>query len=578
MQELKEALKKACQDSFGVDIEPELTRPEEKFGDYATNVALQLGKRLGKNPREIAEQLVAALKELPILAKRDVAGPGFINFTLTDGMLSRIAESATQLPMPLAGQTVVVEYSDPNPFKVLHVGHLYTSVVGDGVANLLEAAGAKVHRVNFGGDVGLHVAKTLWALLKELGGAYPEKLAGISERERSNWMAEAYIKGTRIYDESSAGNADIQIKLDILLINQIVYSFWSDDALHQNTTYSSSNPESLKIDVEKLREIYKITRQWSYDYFNNFYAQIGTHFEKYYPESATIEPGMKAVKENVGKVFEESDGAIVFKGEVHNMHTRVFINSQGLPTYETKDVGLIILKNQDYHFDRSIVITGNEQSEYMQVVLKAVEQIEPELAKKTTHITHGMVRLPGSQKMSSRLGNIVSADSVLEMARQANKAVNKQDNEDTALGAVKYSFLKHRLGADLVYDPAESVSLEGNSGPYLQYAHARACSILQKAGGKAQNAKPDKLDKDERSLARKLSEYPEVVQKATAELMPHHICTYLYELAQTFNSFYESSRIIGNEREALRLALVKSYQEVLKNGLGLLNIDAPESI
>lgn len=578
MQELKEALKKACQDSFGVDIEPELTRPEEKFGDYATNVALQLGKRLGKNPREIAEQLVAALKELPILAKRDVAGPGFINFTLTDGMLSRIAESATQLPMPLAGQTVVVEYSDPNPFKVLHVGHLYTSVVGDGVANLIEAAGAKVHRVNFGGDVGLHVAKTLWALLKELGGAYPEKLAGISERERSNWMAEAYIKGTRIYDESSAGNADIQIKLDILLINQIVYSFWSDDALHQNATYSSSNPESLKIDVEKLREIYKITRQWSYDYFNNFYAQIGTHFEKYYPESATIEPGMKAVKENVGKVFEESDGAIVFKGEVHNMHTRVFINSQGLPTYETKDVGLIILKNQDYHFDRSIVITGNEQSEYMQVVLKAVEQIEPELAKKTTHITHGMVRLPGSQKMSSRLGNIVSADSVLEMARQANKAVNKQDNEDTALGAVKYSFLKHRLGADLVYDPAESVSLEGNSGPYLQYAHARACSILQKAGGKHQNAKPDKFDKDERSLARKLSEYPEVVQKATDELMPHHICTYLYELAQTFNSFYESSRIIGNEREALRLALVKSYQEVLKNGLGLLNIDAPESI
>jgi arginyl-tRNA synthetase len=207
------------------------------------------------------------------------------------------------------------------------------------------------------------------------------------------------------------------------------------------------------------------------------------------------------------------------------------------------------------------------------VVLKAIEQFAPELVAATKHLTHGIVKLKGGVKMSSRKGNILRAVDVLDAAAEANKkAIGKDDNQ-VVLGAVKYAFLKQRTGGDIVYDPDESVSIEGNSGPYLQYAHARACSILTKA---KEPGVLDALDENERSLARKLGEYTEVVDKATDELMPHHICTYLYELAQTFNRFYEKTKVVGSERETQRAQLVASYAQTLKDGLGLLNIAAPD--
>ncbi|HLA49251.1 MAG TPA: arginine--tRNA ligase [Candidatus Saccharimonadales bacterium] len=548
MQELADLIKIAVKETFNADIEPELTRPEEQFGDFSTNVALQLAAEQDKKPRDIAQQLVSQLKS-PMLAKIEVAGPGFINFWLSDEALAKLL--AAEPTKSLKGQEVVVEYSDPNPFKVLHVGHLYTSVVGDAIAKVLESAGAKVHRVNFGGDVGLHVAKTMWAILSSLGGELPEKLAQVEKGQRAQWLAERYVQGNNAYEKTKATKTEIE-QLNVRLYQ-----------IHEQGDKASP-----------LAQIYWTTRSWSYEYFDEFYGRIGSHFEKYYPESETAGPGLKAVKANIGKVFEESDGAIVFKGEVHNMHTRVFINSQGLPTYETKDVGLILKKWEDYHFDKSIVITGNEIYEYMQVVLKAVEQFAPELVQKTTHITHGLVKLAGGMKMSSRLGNIIKAEDVLDAAMAANKEINQQENADIALGAVKYAFLKSRIGADIIFDPAESVSLQGNSGPYLQYAYVRARSILQKA--EVQDMKIDKFEEGERSLARKISEYPEVIEKAVSELMPHHIATYLYELAQTFNRFYENNRVVGNSREALRLKLVESYANTLKNGLKLLNIPVLE--
>jgi arginyl-tRNA synthetase len=182
-------------------------------------------------------------------------------------------------------------------------------------------------------------------------------------------------------------------------------------------------------------------------------------------------------------------------------------------------------------------------------------------------------------KMSSRTGNVYPA---MKLLLDVKDAVHEQYpdspvRKEVTFAAVKYALLKHRLGADIVVDVKESISLEGNSGPYLQYAYARACSILAKAES-TRGAEDTKFDENERSLARKISEYPEVVNKAVTELMPHHICTYLYELAQTFNSFYESSRIIGDEREALRLKLAVTYANVLKSGLGVLNITAPEKM
>jgi len=550
MEPIKQAVARVVQELFGVEAGVELTRPAEQFGDYATNVALQLAGKLGKPPREIAEAIAGKLQDAAI-AKADVAGPGFINITLSNGALAAAVGKATDKPQDYAGKTVVTEYSDPNPFKVLHAGHLYTSVVGDGIANLLENAGAAVHRVNFGGDVGLHVAKTMWAILQQLGGENPGKLAEVPENDRAQWLSEAYVTGTNAYED------DESAKAQIIDLNKRVYQIQNDG--------DHDSP---------LGQIYWTTRQWSYDYFDKFYARIGSKFEKYIPESEVAGLGLQTVREHVGTVFKESDGAIIFDGEAHGLHTRVFINSEGLPTYEAKDVGLIERKWNDYHFDLSVVITGHEQEQYMAVVLKAIEQFQPELAQKTRHFTHGLVKLQGGVKMSSRKGNILRAEDILDEAAEANHAAREKDDPDTVLGAVKYSFLKQRMGGDIIYDPNESVSLEGNSGPYLQYAHARARSILAKAGGAG--GEMSDLQPGERSLARKISEFPEVVGMATNELMPHHICTYLYELAQNFNRFYEQNRVIGDERQAARLQLVAHYADVLKAGLGLLGIVAPE--
>jgi arginyl-tRNA synthetase len=566
-QQLEKTVAQVVFEILGIDVSVELTRPEEQFGDYATNVALQAAKQAGRPPREIAEELAeqlrAALKDH--VSEVTVAGPGFINLRLSDRALQHEVGNMLDTTVPYGcshlykGQTVVAEYSDPNPFKVLHAGHLYTSVMGDAIANLFAAAGGDVHRVNFGGDVGMHVGKTMWAILRKLGGPHPRKLADIDPAERSEWLAAAYVEGNNAYDDDEVAKAEM------IALNKQVYRFHAEN--------DRESPEA---------RIYWACRQWSYDYFDEFYARIGTKFEKYYPESRVADLGLRTVKEHIGTVFEESDGAVVFKGEPFGLHTRVFINSEGIPTYEAKDVGLIMHKWQDYQFDRSLIITGSEQLQYMAVVLKAIEQFKPELSQRTTHLTHGLVKLAGGVKMSSRKGNILRAVDVLEAAAEANRqAMGKEAKDDAqvVLGAVKYAFLRQRMGGgDIIYDPIESVSLQGNSGPYLQYAHARASGILRKASINIGSGTSAELTAGERSLARKLSEYPEVIGTATEELMPHHICTYLYELAQTFNRFYENNRVIGDDREADRVALVKAYKGILADGLGLLGIAAPDQM
>ena len=530
---------------------------DPKYGDVATNAAMIYAKELGRAPRELAAELAAAIKQsVGGIGAADVAGPGFINMTLSDEAVAAGATGATTArPKNFAGKQVVAEYSDPNPFKVLHVGHLYTSAVGDAISNLIRAAGGTVHAVNFGGDVGLHVAKTMWAIVRDLGGEHPEGLERIAEDGRSGWMATCYVAGTGAYED------DEEAKAAIIKLNAEIYRIQAE-----------GDHESA------IAKIYWTCRKWSYDYFDAFYARIGTNFEKYYPESETTGLGLKTVREQLAKgVYKESKGAVVFEGEPYGLHTRVFITSQGLPTYEAKDVGLIMTKWQDYKFDYSVIITGNDILEYMKVVLKSIEQFEPELAKRTAHLTHGNVKLAGGVKMSSRKGNFVRAVDVLDAAAEASVKANAQNDEQVVLGAVKYSFLKQRIGADLIFIPEESVSLEGNSGPYLQYAHARARSILAKSDAKLPG-KLSALDDAERKLARKISEYPDVLAQAVDELMPHYVCTYLYELAQTFNRFYEASRVVGDAREEVRLKLVELYADVLRDGLSILGITAPNRL
>jgi arginyl-tRNA synthetase len=559
--QLKEKINSIVAREFGEGLDVsriDVSRTAEvKFGDFATNAAMVFAKELKMPPRQIADQLIPLLKEtMPELASIEVAGPGFINMTLTDEAIFNASKLAVSYrPDTYAGKQVVAEYSDPSSFKVLHAGHLYTSVVGDAVANLLEMAGGDVHRVNFGGDVGLHVAKTMWAILLKLGGEYPERLELVDSSERAEWMSMRYVEGNNAYEENES------IKTQMADLNKRVYQLFEKS--DHDTPFA---------------QIYWTCRKWSYDYFAQFYARIGSYFEKYYPESETGPVGLSTVREQLEKgVYKRSQGAVVFEGEPYGLHTRVFINSQGLPTYEAKDVGLIMMKWDDYHFDKSIVLTDSAQEEYMAVVLKSIEQYAPKLSKATTHITHGRVKLAGGQKMSSRKGNIVRAVDVLDLAAKANQLASGRDDPVVVLGAVKYAFLKQRLGSDVIYTPEESVSLDGNSGPYLQYAHARARSILRKSKHEI-GSKQNQLSEGERILASKISQFPDVIEKSVNELMPHTVCTYLYEAAQVFNRFYETNRVIGDEREGVRIELVNLYADILKTGLAILGIEAPDQL
>ena len=555
MDDIRKVIGDVCRELYGVEIEPELTRPDPKFGDFSTNIALQLASQLDKKPREIAEELSACISS-PDIATTNIAGPGFINFFLSDAALLRSLHEPTTVSRPLDGKIVVAEYSDPNPFKVLHAGHLYTTLVGNAVANLLEVGGANVKRVNFGGDVGLHVAKAMWAIIREVGAANPEEfLALVTEDKRPEWISGLYVQGNEAYESDEIS------KQEIIDINQRVYG------LHSSEDRSSD-----------FAKIYWTCRQWSYDGFEKLYEKLGVApFDKYYPESETTDLGLESAAELLQKgILEKSEGAIVYHGEKDGLHTRVFINSNGLPTYETKDLGLVLAKWRDYHFDQSIMITANDIQEYMKVVLKVVSTTTPEIASRSTHITHGLIKLAGGQKMSSRKGNILLANDVLDAAAKASADSGNRVDPEVTIGAVKYAFLKNRIGGDIVYDPAESVSIEGNSGPYLQYAHARARSIISKSSSTP--TQPDSLEAWERILVKKIGEYPEVVAKAVTDLMPHHICTYLYELCQEFNRFYENSRVIGDPRESFRLSMLVSYADVLKNGLEILGITAPDKM
>lgn len=550
-QDLEHAVAAAVKDLFGVELGVELTRPDEQFGDYATNVALQLAKQVGKNPREIAdavrEKLLEAVKG-SLVADVTVAGPGFLNLTLTDtALLSSVSSVPAQKRV---GNVVVIETNNPNPFKAMHIGHAYNAILADTMANLLAGDGADVHRVSYHGDVGTHVGKSMWAILKETGGDVG-KLEQIEPAERNKFMSRMYAEGSRAAKESE------EVKKEV------------DELAKQ----------SFKLDDPTYKAIYDICAKWSYDELDTIIARLGNvPIERRYVESETEEPGKRLIIENTPEVFTQSDGAYIFEGSKYGSFDNVYIGSHGNGLYGAHDMGLVQLKYADYpNLDESIVVTGNEQGAYFVGVIAASELCIPELKGKLKNYPTGLVKLT-TGKMSSRTGDVVEIGWLFSEFGKAIQERGGVDDDEIIAGALRYQFLKTKLGGDAVFDVNEAVSLTGNTGSYLQYAHARARSILAKS--QAPDSKlqvPDsEFEPDERGLLRKITEYNEVVERAANELMPHYICTYLYELAQKFNQFYEHNRVIGDEREAVRLALVEHYAGTLKNGLNLLGITAPE--
>lgn len=542
---------------FDVDADVVLTRPDAQFGDYATNVALQLAKPLGKPPREIAEMIAAELRSHEDFSEVTIAGPGFINVRLSQSaLLGLVRKEPTAF---YANQRIVFEYSCPNAFKELHTGHLYQTLFGDIVSRLFMVGGAKLQRTSFGGDVGLHVAKCLWGMRQTLGGEDPSKLDDIDSDpfERARWISSCYVVGAKAYED------DEVIKQEIDELNKTIYAF-----------HDTNDHESL------LAQLYWTTRQWSFDYFEAFYALIEVAPLRYYAESETAPVGLAVVREQLaaGKL-KESDGAVVFEGdETKHLHTRVFITSKGLPTYETKDIGVIWQEKAEYNFDHRYLLTGNDQKEYMRVVFAAAETFRPELAGTMTHFTNGTVRFGDGSKMSSRLGNVTRGIDVVDAVREkvATLVEDESLRNDVVIGAIKYAFARYKIGGDIAFNLDETVSLQGNSGPYLQYSHARARRILEKVTVPATS--PTVVHDEDRALVRKLGEYHEAINLAIKELAPHHICNYLFELAQEFNRYYEKNQVVGSEHEAHRAGLVSLYADTLRAGLMILGIHAPEKM
>lgn len=546
MEKIREQLEKVIKELYGIDFSANLSEaPENIDADYSTNAPLKLTRELHKPPMAIAEELKTKFDHA------STSAPGFLNLTITDDYLkNEITELSENFESAVssdeyADKTIICEFSDPNPFKVLHVGHLYTSIVGDSISRLFENAGATVIRANFGGDVGLHVAKTMYVLRQK-------SIEDLTIED----IARCYVEGTAAYDEDETAHEEIT------KLNKEIYKINSEN-FHDSD----------------LAKLYWRGRELSYDYFNDFYAKIGVKFDKYYPESTVADLGLKTVKDQLGRgVYEMSDGATIFNGDKYGLHTRVFINKEGVPTYEAKDVGLILTKWQDYHFDKSVVITGSEQLDYMKVVLKSIEQFEPELVAKTSHLIHGLVKLPGNVKMSSRKGNFLKAVDVLDMIKDELKSEYNSEDERVIMAATKYAFLKYKMGGDIIFDPKESVKMTGNSGPYLLYSAVRAKKILQKSEAKGEQKEDYDLDPAERNLIKKILEYKPILKDATNEMAPHKVANYLYELAQEFSRFYENCQVNGCDKETERLKLVRVYLRVMTHGLNILGINIPEEM
>lgn len=536
--------------SFAVEWPTDLSH-----GDYATNAALAAAKPLGRNPRELADELARALKEAlkDSVESVETAGPGFINFTLARPVVAGMIQQAGALAgdwgrgADIEGKRYSIEYSCPNPFKEMHIGHLMNTVIGEAISRIVENGGATVIRDTYGGDVGPHVAKTLWALRKKGAG-----LPGSAKE-----VGDAYEHGARAYEESEEAKVEI-------------------DALNSELYTALATPHAARTSEQaELLELWRAGRDQALEAFREIYRLVGSTFDYFLFESETTPIGLEVVADGLARgVFEESEGAIVYKGEKKGLHTLVFITSRGTPTYEAKEVGLAFMREERIPNDQVCILTGMEQVGHFQVFLAALEDIAPLVAQKTTHVPHGLLQLT-TGKMASRKGNVITAAGLLSelIAKAAERNEDPLIAEQVGVAALKYMVLRAAPGSNVIFDPEKSLSLDGDSGPYLQYALVRARKILSYA---KDDAIGQEVPAEPYDIERLIIHFPEVCAEALREKAPHKIAQYLTKLAGEWNSFYASEQVLGSTEEAYKQRVARAFATTMENGLLLLAIPAPE--
>lgn len=577
MKEKLEAVVAEALDILGIEAGVvNIERPaDHSHGDFSTNVALVYCKTAGISPRELAEKLVEKIFESADsrlgrgsksdIEKIEVAGAGFVNFFLTiDAIQEENRKKKSDLVTKYSGKKVLVEHSSPNLFKPFHIGHLMNNIIGEFVTRAVTIGGGKVTTISFPSDVSLGIAKAVFILLEDRKAGNDAML--LLDDEKISAFGEAYRRGVLYFEEHAD---EIEKAREIA---RIIY-----DKEHLSDT----------------RAFFEQAKEINTAYFIKIINELGSAVDEKIYESEAGEKGKEIVEKNTGdgKVFTKSDGAIVYIPDESrkDLHTQVFVNSEGHPTYEAKDLGLIDLKFSKFSPDLSYFITDNEQASHFRVVLDSALRLGgewKERVEKSLHIPHGRMLFKG-QKMSSRLGGVPLALDVINVVKDEVKAragertshLSSEEKErlerEIALSALRIAVLRSKPGININFDPDTSLSFEGDSGPYLLYTHARCASLLQK--GEECGYEPKFSNIPRTPLERSLVQYSTVLTVAVEEIAPQKLVTYLFEVAQLLNSFYADNQIVGDDKEVSEhyLAVVSRVKAVLNEGLWVLGITAP---
>lgn len=580
MSEKLEILVREALQALGVEANTvTIERPADiTHGDYSTNAALAYAKIAGISPRELAGRLMEKILETPNeeIKELEIAGPGFINFRLTDEAIKKEnSKEKVNIETIYSGKNILVEHSSPNLFKPFTIGHLMNNFIGEFIVRAATKGGANVKSMTFPSDVSLGIAKALFILERDIqeGKIDIHYFENNEENEVIKYLGDAYVRGVRECEDNEESLKEAKKVLDKMYADEVL-----DDPL---------------IALES------VTRRVSEKYFKRILKEIGSEMGSFEYESKAGEVGKKIVEKSTGegKVFTESDGAVVYvpSEERKDINTAVFINSQGYPTYEAKDLGLLEIKfskNNEFNPDISFTVTDHEQISHFKVVFDAAEKLGEdwkERISKSRHVPHGRMLFKG-QKMSSRLGGVPLALDVIgvieeEVRERAGEKIEhlsagekKKLEREIALSALCIAVLRSKPGMNINFDPETSLSFEGDSGPYLLYTHARCASLLEKGKEKGYESVFKSIPVT--NLERELAYFETALVDVIQDIAPQKLVTYLFEVAQLFNGFYATNQIISDDKETTEhyLAIVKRLKAVLKEGLWVLGISAPEKM
>ncbi len=539
--------------------------PDEKLGDYALP-CFPFAKELKKAPPLIAKELVGKVKRDELIERVDVAGP-YLNFFLNkENLISTtittiLNEKEKYGAAAKKAERVMIEYSQPNTHKAFHVGHLRGTSIGEALARILKHAGYDVVQANYSGDTGMHVAKWLWCYTRFHKGERPPK------EGKGKWLASLYVEAV----QKLGKEPELQEQVDTI------------------------NRELEEGKEKRLLALWTQTRQWSIDEFDAIYDDLQAHFDKWWFEREMEARGKAIAQELVKKgIARVSDGATIVDLEQYGLGVWVLLRKDGTVLYSAKDLALAEIKFNEYSIGRSVYVVGKAQALHMQQLFKTLELMEFTQAARCFHLSYEEVRLPDG-KMSSRTGqNILYQEIKEEVFSYAEQEVRKR-HEDwdkkevaavtkaVAVCALKFEMVYRDHNKPIVFETERVCDFEGDTGPYLQYTHARCNSILAKLAEQGKRIKPQPsfaaiAGEHEFRLAKRLLDFPFVIEKAATVLYPEELAKYVLELAKTFNTFYHECKVLGEPEavENARALLVHATAIVLERSLTLLALDAPK--